>query len=113
VDLELIENKGDKLVEATDYAITTTDDISSIAIKNNHKQNIQKSLKALDEQPTNAREFNNCTVVINQKDMPIIKQKLRKIMNDLNDDLDTKGGDELYQVNYQFFKLTQDVRVTE
>jgi len=109
VDLQLLEIKGDQYSEVNDFTITTTDDISSLAIKNNHKQNIQKSLRALDEQDTDEREFNNCTVVINKQALPKIKQKLRKIMHDLNDELDTEGGDELYQMNYQFFKLTKDI----
>jgi len=109
VDLELLEIVDDKYQEVSDYALTTTDEVSSIAIKNNHKQHIKKSLAAIDQQHLDVREYNNCTVAIKMSDMPKIKQKLRKVMNDLNDELDTDGGDELYQLNYQFFRLTQVV----
>lgn len=106
--LEMLKIEDGKVVENTEGKMSTVDDIASLAIKKNHEQNIDKSKISLFKDPVDFREFNNCTVSIKKKDLPLIKKKIRKIFYDFMDELDTQGGDELYQLNLQFFQLTKD-----
>ena len=101
-----IADNNDNICAVDNGNISTTEDISSMAIRENHKQNIRKSLLALEKQNVNERVFNNCIVAIKKKNLPRIRKEIMKVFDNLNETIDTDKGEELYQFNLQFFKIT-------
>jgi uncharacterized protein (TIGR02147 family) len=90
-----------------DSQITTTNDISSLAIRENHKQTIKKGLQAIDSQPVNEREFHSVVLSVANHDIPRAKKLIRNIIDNINEEFDVPNGDEVYQLNMQFFRLTE------
>lgn len=106
--IELLKKIGGNLVAVEDANITTTDDISSIAIKNNHAQHLKKAIIALNTQDVLEREFNNYTLCVNKMNIPKLKKRIRKIFYELCNEIDENSGDELYQLNVQFLRLSEN-----
>lgn len=104
--LGLVKIKNGKLLECPNTNVSTEDDIASSAIKQNHKENMLNAVHALDEQSPQEREFNNCTICVSRTDISKYKNKIRKAFEELNEEMETDQGDELYQLNVQFFRLT-------
>ena len=90
-----------------DSQITTTNDISSLAIKENHKQTIKLGLNAIDNQHVNEREFHSVVLSVANHDVPRAKQLIRNVIDNINEEFDVSNGDEVYQLNMQFFRLSQ------
>lgn len=107
-DLKLLSEDSGRLVTCQEAEISTTDDVASVAIQKNHEENIEKAKKALYAQTLDLREFGNCTLSIQMRDLPKAKVMIREAIKKLNFELDTQNGDELFQLNVQFFKLTEE-----
>jgi uncharacterized protein (TIGR02147 family) len=107
ISLKLLKVDSNKrFIVCDDGQISTTDDFSSEAIRINHQQNIQRALEALDKQDVLDREFDNCSLSLRKKDLPVAKKMIREMMDKLNEELDSDEGDEVYQLNMQFFRAT-------
>jgi uncharacterized protein (TIGR02147 family) len=100
--LEKTPNGKLKPVEGTD--ISTSDDISSSAIKENHRQQMARADLALSQQPVELREFNNLAITMKPKDMAVAKKKIREFVEQFNREMDSSAGTELFQLNIQFFQ---------
>lgn len=107
-NLGLIERttKGLKLCE--DANITTTDDIPSAAINENHRQHLHLAERALTEVETELREFNNLALSMRLSDVPKAKRLIRAFLEQCNQELETtSNADEVYQINVQFYPLSK------
>jgi uncharacterized protein (TIGR02147 family) len=107
LNLRLLEQTPEgelRPVEAQD--ITTSDDIVSAAIRENHRQQLQRATTALNKQPVDIREFNNLAVAMRPKDMERAKKLIRDFVDKFNEEMDTAGGTEVFQLNVQFFQST-------
>jgi uncharacterized protein (TIGR02147 family) len=112
VALERLESLG--FIEKTGkaYALcevpnfTTSDDISSAALRNFHTQMLTKAAESL-KQDVSDREFNGLTVSFDPAEMPRAKKLIRDFVTRMNVELEKKPGKEVYQLNLQFFKLTK------
>ncbi|MBS1971984.1 MAG: TIGR02147 family protein [Bdellovibrionales bacterium] len=47
------------------------------------------------------------TLVVNPKDLPRAKQLISEFINNFNDEIDSLDGNEVFQLNLQFYQLTQ------
>ena len=90
-----------------DINITTTDDIPSAAIHENHRQHMEIAGRALREIEVELREFNNLTLAMNISDVPKAKKAIRAFIDDFNDEFETIPSQELFQINVQFYPLTK------
>ena len=87
--------------------VKSPEDISVVAIRENHKEQLQKAVNALDEINLELREFMNLAVNINVKDVKIAKNMIRDFINQFNSQLDRDSSDEVFQLNIQFYPLTK------
>lgn len=93
-----------KGVEAVNEAqVTTSDDIASSAIQENHRQQLARAEQALKEQAVAFREFNNITLSMNLRDLPEAKRRIRDFVNQFNREMEKKHGQEIFQLNVQLF----------
>ena len=100
--------KGLKAAEEVD--LQTTDDISSAAIQENHTQHLNLAQNALREVPIELREFNNLTLSMNLADVSRAKKALRDFIDKFNRDHESVPGQELFQLNVQFYLLSKSER---
>lgn len=87
--------------------LSTPDDIPNDAIKSFHSQMIQKALDALISHPVDQREISACTVTITPAKLAQAKRLIRDFQARFSKLMATKPGDETYQLNVQFFSLTE------
>lgn len=108
LNLDLLEEADKTSYRAVNEAnITTTNDISSAALKNHHRQMITKALEAVDEQSVEERDITSITVSFDPKNMKKTKKMIQEFRKKMNSDLDQNSGKDVYQLNIQFFKLTK------
>jgi uncharacterized protein (TIGR02147 family) len=106
----LLEEKGKTLHAKHDANLTTSDDFSSAAIQENHLQHLKKGADALKELSVELREFNNLAVTMNISSMPKAKELIREFIDKFNQEMETRKGEEVFQLNLQFYKLTKNER---
>jgi uncharacterized protein (TIGR02147 family) len=106
--LDLISERKGFLID-NGQALATPTDIPSEAIKNFHRQVIQKALNALTLQSIDERDFSALTVAINTEDLPKIKKRIRDFRKSINSfsEANKMKNDEVYCLSVQFFRLTQ------
>lgn len=89
-------------------ALSTPDELRTLAIRHYHRDMLNLAMNSLDEDDLKLREFNGATLPITKGNLPLMKDKIRqfrKEMNELASNFDSK--DEIYQLNIQFFPLTK------
>lgn len=104
--LGILEIRGGHFYQ-TSKPLTTSSDIPSEAIRNHHKQNIQKALLALDKVPVLEREISSITLPMNFKDMEKAKKMISEFKKRLYNELKCEDPTEVYTLAIQFFPLTQ------
>lgn len=87
--------------------IRTTEDVSSQALKDSHKETMRMGLDKIDEIEVELRDFSAMTVALNLEKLPeaktIIREFRQKMMGLLRDGEKT----DVYQLAIQFYPLTQ------
>ena len=81
---------------------------TNAAMKKYQKNILEKSLDALENTPKTEREHASLTLAIQKKDLPAIKELLKKFRHDLNAFVQRKQAkpDEVYQYQVSFFPLS-------
>ena len=86
--------------------VSPTDEPSE-GLRNLHKQFIGKAFLALEEQSITERDITGRTFNISMEKIPLIKKKIQEFRNDIEALCTTAEAEETYQLNVQFFKLTE------
>jgi len=76
------------------------------AIRNFHRQMINKALQSIDEQKIGERTVQGTTFAMNEEDYALAQEMINKFSKKILDKLSSKDGDHVYQYNQQLFKLT-------
>lgn len=106
--LELLElTRADELRRVKDSPILLHSLVPNEAIRHFHRQMIEKAKAAIDDQPVSARDIRGSMISLRAKDylkaQEIIEAAHAQIVK-----LSCRGnGEELYQFNTQFFKITK------
>lgn len=107
LELKLIKKDEDGVLIQNSGHISTSDKVQSIAIQEYHRQMANLSLLALTNLEVNQREFDGVTVAVDQKKLQLIKEKTRKLRDEINSLCsDIEDSDEVWQLNLQLFPLT-------
>jgi len=92
--------------EPADANITTRDEVSSITVKNYHRQMIHLSLEALEREPAARRDISSVTIPVKRADIPKLKERLQLLRKEL---LNLAAGhgeaEDVVQLNFQLFAL--------
>lgn len=105
--LGLLEKVGRSVRPADNGDVTTTDDVASSAIQENHLQHLALAQKALVELDVQLREFNNLTLSMNLSDVPEAKKRVREFIEKFERDFVTVPGQEVFQLNVQLYMLSK------
>jgi uncharacterized protein (TIGR02147 family) len=103
----LLVADGKSVKAANDANISTSDDITSAAIQENHLQHLKKAGEALSSIDAELREFNNVTFSMKLSDVKKAKKLLRDFILRFNSEMETPGGDEIFQMNFQMYPISQ------
>lgn len=104
--LQFIRLVNGRYVFSREVDVETKIDAPSRAVRENHRQNLLGAERALTNVPVEFREFINCSFAMNRRDVPKAKRRLRLFLDRFMRDLETEGGEELFQTNLQFYPLT-------
>lgn len=104
--LGLLKKQGLRYVSGEGKTVETPHDLTSLAVQENHRQQLQKATEALVEFDVDLREFANVSLALNLRDIPKVKQRIRSFLDAFVDDLEKDSADEVFQCNLQFYPLT-------
>ena len=108
--LELIERVDGKIRATGGDFLETTNDIPSGAIRKHHEQMLAKAAEALNADSPELREFQAMNLGFNPEDLGAAKEMIREFYKRFNKKFSRASGKEIYQMNLQFFKLTQEIK---
>ncbi len=109
--LELLKEADDGTLKQTDHFISTGDEIDSFLIKTFHKTMITLAGESLDRHSKEERDISSVTMSISSDCFNLIKKEIqlfrKRILEIVNVD---KESENVYQLNFQFFPLTKNMR---
>ncbi len=105
--LQLLGRFPDGRYFATQTEVTTKNDHGRAAVKKYHSEISQLAARAVLEQDVTEREFQSMAVSVHRDQIPEVKKMLRKFRSELVEFLSARKGTEVYNVNLQFFRLTE------
>jgi len=108
----LLQHQNGTLVK-THSDVRTTEDISSQALKDSHKETLQMGLQKLEEIELELRDFSSTTVALDLEKLPEAKTIIREFRQKMAALLRNGDKTEVYQLAIQFFPLTTKQEKTE
>jgi uncharacterized protein (TIGR02147 family) len=103
----LVRDLASKKLIVVEGKIETSHDISSSAIRHFHKGMIQRASESIEEQDVSERHLNALSLKFDSKRMTDAKQRITQFIKDFNEEFESAEADTLYQLNTQFFALTE------
>lgn len=113
INLGLIEKTPSGQLRSTCQNLTTPDDIANEGARKYHKGVMELAADALDKLPLDKREFQSFALAVEKKKIPVAKEMIRKFRNQFVKAMASEAGDEVYQMNLQFFQLTESPEAGE
>lgn len=109
IKLNLLEKTSwGKLKRVKDCSLELNSLTPNIAIRHFHKQMIEKGMASINEQHIDQRDIRGSMITIRTSDYDKIIDIIKNTHRELTK-LSTKGkGEEVYQFNSQFFKITKN-----
>jgi uncharacterized protein (TIGR02147 family) len=108
IKLGFIKKENGKFVALNDGDIETPHDVASQAVRENHRQHLHLAGQALTKLPPEHLEFQNCSIPMLKSDLPKAKKRLRLFMDQFIRDMEKNPGDEVCQLNLQFYMLSKN-----
>jgi len=108
LDLGLLEKKDGTLVP-TYHRVVTKDDVANSGAREYHRQVIDLAKNAIEEQDVSERELQSFAIAVPNEKIDLAKQMIRKFRTQFAEAIGASigTGDEVYQMNMQFFRLTE------
>ena len=103
--LDFIYKKNNHYYRNDQGVIETPSDFASDALKNFHKQILQKAITAIDQQTIDQRSFSGMTMAINTKKLPDAKKKIKNFIAEMSELLEVDKKDDIYQLHISLFSL--------
>ena len=107
----LVRNEEGKLVRAH-RQVKTTEDVTSQALKESHKETLRMGINKLEEVEVELRDFSSTTVAIDLEKLPEAKTIIREFRQKMSALLRDGNKTDLYQLAIQFYPLTDSKKET-
>ncbi len=113
MEMGLLEKQADGNLWPTYQRITNKDDVANAGARKYHQQVMDLAKNALEEQNVSEREYQSLSIAIRREDLDLAKEMIKKFRMQFVQalGLQTREADELYQMNVQFFRLTESPAV--
>ncbi len=109
VRLDLLEIKDKKFIR-TATNINTPSNIPSEAIKNFHRQNIQRAISSIDDTEVDERDISSIMMPIDKNKLAEAKKMITNFRRELSIFLKEEQGDQVYSLNIQLFPQNVEKR---
>lgn len=103
--LGLIRKNGGKYEQATEL-IATDPEISSVGVRNFHKEMGRLGIEALERIPKEERNISSCTLALTEEQFRILSRRIEEFRNEALGLADEQGR-RVYQFNLQLFPVTK------
>ncbi|MCK5073644.1 MAG: TIGR02147 family protein [Bacteriovoracaceae bacterium] len=100
--LGLLEYRENKYTR-THKSIETPTDIPSQAIRNFHRENIERAMQSLEVFPVEERDITSIMMPIDKSKLAEAKLKIKNFRRSLSSFLKSEDGDQVYSLNIQLF----------
>jgi transcriptional regulator with XRE-family HTH domain len=107
-DLGFISRENGNIKIEKNVFLKTPDDIANVAQRKHHQQMMEKAKEALHTQPVHEREYQALNLNFNKSDLTKAKKYIRQFCEEFNKEFARKRGEQVYQLNIQFFNLTEE-----
>lgn len=88
----------------------TTDQISSKAIRNYHKNMLEEAKHKIDTTPIEERDYSSIVISIDPHKVPKAKEEIKKFRRKLSTFLEDGDQNQVYALNIQLFPLSIDAK---
>lgn len=88
------------------HSLTTTSGIPSKALREAHRNQIQKAILSLENTPVDLRDFSSITIPMDITRLQEVKKMITKFRRNLTSLVDTENKTDVYTLSIQFFPLT-------
>ncbi len=105
--LNLVTAKGPALRRVKSAWLNIGGSIPNEAVRNFHRQMIEKGLESVTSQKWGERDIRGSTLTIQRKDFMEAKKLIERFHADLMQFAREGDGEDTYQMNTQFFRLTR------
>lgn len=85
----------------------SSDEVTNLALRKAHAQNMELAMKSLDEDAVDSRDFTAMTMAIDAKKLPIAKKMIREFLDKLSVVLESGYKSEVYKASIQLIPLTR------
>lgn len=112
-EMGLLEKQTDGNLWPTYQRITNKDEVANAGVRKYHAQVMDLAKSALEDQSVEEREYQSLSIAIRKDDLELAKEMIKKFRVQFVQTLglQTREADELYQMNLQFFRLTESPAV--
>ena len=104
--LDLVREEKGRLI-CTSARVTTKDDVANRGAREYHKQVARLGIDSIERQSVDEREFQSFAVSVPKAKIPLAKEMIRKFRTQFYQAMTMEPGDEVYQTQIQFFRLTE------
>jgi uncharacterized protein (TIGR02147 family) len=103
----LLREEGQKLIKTNQRLVAGDSGEVSVAIRKNHHSIIDLAKKAIDEQPIDKRYISSSSFTIKKEKVPEAVELIKEFRTNMSRLLDEAEGNSIYQLNVQFFSMTE------
>jgi uncharacterized protein (TIGR02147 family) len=113
IDLDLLRLDVDGKVCRVNSYVRSKTDINDRALKEYHKNLMEHAKEAIESQDVMEREFRGLALNLNTELLPEAKEVIRDFVTQFSTRFDTPKApnEQVYQLNIQFFAVTQNSKV--
>jgi uncharacterized protein (TIGR02147 family) len=105
-------DENGKLIKAHPK-LRTTEDVTSLALRESHRETLEMSKTKLDEIETELRDFSSMTIAADLGKLPEIKTIIREFRQKMSALLRDGKKTDVCQLAIQFYPLTKQIKTTE
>ena len=107
VRLDLIKQDKNRVYHRVSKPISTSDGVSSLAIRKSHLQDLDFARTSLEQDDLELRDFTSVTLAIDEKRLPEAKKIIRDFRDRLMQFLEKDSPKSVYKFSIQLYPLTR------
>lgn len=122
--LEVLENtkiliwdpESERYNLGIEKSIRSTNDIPSQAVRDHHREMMDRALEALDEQAISNRQFSSLTFRIDREEIPAAKAAIREFVSEFNfrfGEQEDTSQESVFQLNLQMFEHSSESEASD
>lgn len=108
LDMKLLEREKSGRLKCTYKRVTSKNDIIDAGVRKYHRLSSELAIQAVEELPPEKREFQSFSLAVDKKKIPLAKELIRKFRAQFAKAVGSESGNEICQMNIQFFQLTEN-----